>query len=55
VNARLELVGLDGLMLRSLRKVMVHVFLCIIVILLVAVAALKMDRLWKVRSVYSFW
>jgi transposase len=55
VNSRLELVGLDCLRLRGLRKVLVHVLLCVIVLLLVAVAGLRLDRLDKVRSVFSFW
>ena len=53
VNSRLELVGLDCLKFRGLRCVMVHVLLCIIVMLLVA--ALRLGRLWKVRSLASFW
>ena len=36
VNSRLEFVGLECLKLRGLRRVMVHVLLCIIVMLLVA-------------------
>jgi hypothetical protein len=55
VNSRLELVGLGGLKLRGLRNVMVHVVLCIIALLLVAVAALRLGRPWKARSVSSFW
>ena len=55
VNSRLELVGLDCLKLRGLRNVLVHVLLCITVMLLVAVAALRLDRPWKVRSLASFW
>ena len=55
VNSRLEFVGLEGLKFRGLRRVMVHVFLCIIVMLLVAVAAVRLDRVWKVRSLASFW
>ena len=55
VNSRLELVGLDCLKLRGLRNVLVHVLLCIIVMLLVAVAALRLGRPWKVRSLASFW
>ena len=55
VNSRLELVGLDCLRLRGLRKVLTHVLLCILVVLLVAVAGLRFGRLDKVRSVYSFW
>jgi len=55
VNSRLGLVGLDCLKLRGLRSVMVHVLLCIIVMLLVAVAALRLDRPWKARSLASFW
>ena len=55
VNARLEFVGLESLRLRGLRNALIHVLLCIIVILLVAVAALRLGRPWKVRSVASFW
>lgn len=55
VNARLGLVGLDCLKLRGLRRVRIHVLFCIIVMLLVAVAALRLGRPWKVRSVASFW
>jgi transposase len=55
VNARLKLVGLDCLMLRGLRNVLTHVLLCVIVMLLVAVAALRLGRPWKARSVASFW
>jgi transposase len=55
VNARLGLVGLDCLRLRGLRNVLIHVLLCIIVMLLVAVAALRLGRPWKARSVASFW
>jgi transposase len=55
VNSRLEFVGLDCLKLRGLRRVMVHVLLCIVVMLLVAVAALRLDKTWKARSLASFW
>jgi len=55
VNSRLEFVGLECLKLRGLRNVMVHVLLCIIVMLLVAVAALRLGRPLKVRSLASFW
>jgi len=55
VNSRLEFVGLECLKLRGLRNVMVHVLLCIIVVLLVAVAAVRLGRPWKVRSLASFW
>jgi len=55
VNSRLELVGLDCLRLRSLRRVLMHVLLCMIVLLLVAVAAMRLGRPHKVRSVFSFW
>jgi transposase len=55
VNSRLELVGLGDLKLRGLRNVMVHVVLCIVAMLLVAVAALRLGRPWKARSVSSFW
>jgi len=55
VNARLELVGLEGLRLWGLRKAQIHVLLCITVLLLVAVAAVRLGRSWKARSVASFW
>jgi len=55
VNSRLEFVGLECLKLRGLRRVMVHVLLCIILVLLVAVAAVRLGRPWKVRSLASFW
>ena len=55
VNARLELVGLECLKLRGLRNAMVHVLLCILVVLLVAVAAIRLDRPRKARSLVSFW
>jgi hypothetical protein len=54
VNSRLDLVGLGGLKLRGLRNVMVHVVLCIVAMLLVAVAALRLGRPWKARSLSSF-
>jgi hypothetical protein len=55
VNSRLELVGLGDLKLRGLRNVAFHVTLCMIAMLLVAVAALRLGRSWKARSVLSFW
>jgi len=55
VNARLELVGLGCLRLRGLRNVLIHVLLCVILMLLVAVAALRLGRPWKARSLSSFW
>ena len=55
VNSRIELVGLGGLKLRGLRNVAFHVTLCLIALLLVAVAALRLGRPWKARSVFSFW
>jgi hypothetical protein len=55
VNSRLELVGLDCLKVRGLRNVLIHVLLCVIVVLLVAVAAYRLGRPHKARSVYSFW
>jgi hypothetical protein len=48
-------VGLDCLRLRGLRNVLIHVLLCVIVVLLVAVAAHRLGRPWKARSVCSFW
>jgi len=55
VNSRLDLVGLGCLKIRGLRNVMVHVVLCVISMLLVAVAALRLGRPWKARSLSSFW
>ncbi len=55
VNSRLELVGLGDFKLRGLRNVAFHVLLCMIALLLVAVAALRLGRPWKARSVLSFW
>jgi len=55
VNSRLELVGLGCLKLRGLRNALVHMFLCMVTLLLVAVAALRLGRPWKARSVSSFW
>jgi transposase len=55
VNSRLDMVGLGCLKLRGLRNVLVHVLLCIIVVLVVAVAALRLGRPWKARSLASFW
>ena len=55
VNSRMDLVGLRGLKLRGLRNVAVHVLLCVISMLLVAVAALRLGRPWKARSMSSFW
>jgi hypothetical protein len=36
-------------------EVRARVILCLIALLLVAVAALRLGRLWKARSVLSFW
>ncbi|MBD3206901.1 transposase [Candidatus Bathyarchaeota archaeon] len=55
VNSRLELVGLNCLRLRGLRRVLMHVLLCMLVLLLVAVAAVRLGRSHKGRSVFSFW
>lgn len=55
VNSRLDLVGLGGLKLRGLKNVAVHVLLCLIVMLIVAVAAVRLGRPWKARSLSSFW
>jgi len=55
VNSRLDLVGLGGLRLRGLKNVAVHVLLCLIVMLIVAVAAVRLGRPWKARSLSSFW
>lgn len=55
VNSRLDLVGLGDLKLRGLRNVAFHVTLCMIAMLLVAVAALRLARPWKARSIVSFW
>jgi len=45
VNSRLELVGLECLKLRGLRNALVHVFLCMVTLLLVAVAAFRLARI----------
>jgi len=50
VNSSLDLVGLGGLKLRGLKNVVVHVLLCLIVMLIVAVAAVRLGRPWKARS-----
>jgi hypothetical protein len=50
VNSRLDLVCLDGLKVRGLRNVLIHVLLCVIVVLLVAVADHRLGRPHKVRS-----
>ena len=55
VNSRLGSVGLECLKLRGLRNVVVHVLLCVVTVLLVAVAALRLGRPWKARSLSSFW
>jgi hypothetical protein len=55
VNSRLDLVGLGCLKLRGLRSVVVHVLFCVVTVLLVAVAALRLGRHWKARSLSSFW
>ena len=55
VNSRLEFVGLECLKFRGLKNVLVHVLLCILVMLLVAVAGVRLGRPWKVRSLASFW
>jgi hypothetical protein len=44
VNSRLDLVGLGGLKLRGLRSVLVHVLLCLIVVLVVAMAAVRLGK-----------
>jgi IS5 family transposase len=55
VNSRLELVGLECLRLWGLRNAVVHMLLCVVTVLLVAVAALRLGRPWKARSLSSFW
>jgi transposase len=55
VNSRLGSVGWGCLKLRGLRSVVVHVLLCVVTVLLVAVAALRLGRPWKARSLSSFW
>jgi hypothetical protein len=55
VNSRLMFVGLECLKFRGLRRVMVHVLLCIIVMLLVVVAAIRLGGPLKARSLASFW
>jgi hypothetical protein len=44
VNSRLGLVGLECLRLWRLRNAVVHVLLCVVTVLLVAVAALRLCR-----------
>lgn len=52
VNSRLkEQLGLNKHRVRRLRNITVHVLLCIISMLLVAVAALRMNRPEKARSI----
>jgi transposase len=55
VNSRLDSVGLGCLKLWGLRNVVVHVLFCVVTVLLVAVAALRLGRPWKARSLSSFW
>ena len=55
VNSRLGLVGLECLRLWGLRNAVIHVLLCVVTVLLVAVAALRLGRPWKARSLSSFW
>ena len=55
VNSRLEgQVCLDRHRVRGLRSVTVHVVLCIIAMLLVAVAALRLGVPWKARAIATF-
>ena len=55
VNSRLEgQVCLDRHRVRGLRNVAVHVALCIIALLLVAVAALRLGVPWRARSIATF-
>jgi len=55
VNSRLEgLVCLNRHRVRGLRNVSVHVALCIIAMLLVAVAALRLGMPEKARCIASF-
>ncbi|TFH18604.1 hypothetical protein E4H04_02920 [Candidatus Bathyarchaeota archaeon] len=55
VYSRLGSVGLDCLKLRGLRNAVVHMLLCVVTVLLVAVAALRLGRPWKAWSLSSFW
>ena len=55
VNSRLELIGLDCLKVRGLKNVLIHILLCVIMFLLMAVAAHRLGKPHKARSVYSFW
>ena len=55
VNSRLDLVGLECFKLRGLRKALFHVLMCVVTLLLVAVAALRLGRPCKARSVISFY
>ena len=55
VNSSLEeQVCLDRHRVRGLRNIAVHVALCIIAMLLVAVAALRLGVPWKARSIATF-
>jgi len=55
VNSRLEgLVGLDRHRVRGLRNIMVHVTLCVIAMLLVAVVARRLGVPEKARSIVTF-
>jgi len=55
VNSRLGSVGLECLKHWGLRNAVVHTLLCVVTVLLVAVAALRLGRPWKARSLSSFW
>ena len=50
MNSRFGSDGLGGFSLRGLKNVAVHMLLCLIVILIVAVAAVRLGRPWKARS-----
>jgi len=55
VYFRLGSVGLDCLKLRGLRNAVVHMLFCVVTVLLVAVAAVRLGRPWKARSLSLFW
>ncbi len=55
VNSRLDYVGLEQFKLRGLRKALFHVLMCVLTLLLVAVAALRLGRPEKARSIASFY
>jgi IS5 family transposase len=55
INSRLDYVGLEHFKLRGLRKALFHVLMCVLTLLLVAVAALRLGRPKRARSIASFY